>query len=50
MSKINSIQRIRFATVQGGAWYGFTKSIQENDKNTTNYSYRNPAFSSIRQT
>ncbi|MBS1999364.1 MAG: hypothetical protein JSS86_23720 [Cyanobacteria bacterium SZAS LIN-2] len=46
MSNINSIQRIRFATVQGGAWYGFTKSIQEDEKNTTNYSYRKPVKAS----
>jgi hypothetical protein len=41
-NKLNSIQRIRFATIAGGAWYGFTCAIQENEKNTSNYSYTKP--------
>jgi len=46
MNNINSIQRIRFATLNGGAWYGFTSAIQDDEKNTTNYSYRKPVKAS----
>ncbi len=42
MTNVNNLQRIRFSNIQGGAWYGFTCAVQENEKNTSNYSYTKP--------
>ena len=42
MNNINSIKRIRFASIKGGMWYGFSRAISLKEKSSTNYSFDAP--------